>query len=474
MQTIRAIISVVDPVLLDYLPPKPRWFVDTFLQQTYLSEAAFVAAICGDKYSKGYYTKLKSRTLHLLENLAVASPPPGNNLVKKKYEICQKKLLVAQKIMLRSGRSAGIRLVRRVYDLAKEYEFYNLASEAASILFNYHTHYEPSRRKAQYYRDQAEEHLTLHSSEKKTEHIYNDTMAVLKRSARPELLATAIKQVEQLPVLNTRSRSFLYILKIHYFLHRSDYHTVSKMCQDALRIFQGSKAVYVSHYQFFHTKRGTAQMAIQDCQGAAASFQAAREYVQASDYNDYVLRFYETLNALRSGDYQQAFDLYRQNRHCRFELLREQFAIIEAYLCYLTYTGQLPHKKTFRLGKYLNDTFKAQADKQGDNINILIAELLVYLARDRGKFIDRVEAIKNYSYRHLRDKAVRRAKWFIKILCLLPSVDFHPGALAKRAKTYIDKLAQHPVSMGENFAIEIIPFEDLLEMIRRQLERRVA
>ena len=136
--------------------------------------------------------------------------------------------------------------------------------------------------------------------------------------------------------------------------------------------------------------------------------------------------------------------------------------------------GYLQLDHTFRLGKYLNDTFKAQADKQGDNISILIAELLVLLCRDRGKFIDRVEAVQHYSYRYLKDKDTQRAKWFIKILCLLPSVDFHPVALNRRAKRYIDLLDKHPIHLGGNFAVEIIPFGSLLGMIMRQLERRVA
>ena len=130
----------------------------------------------------------------------------------------------------------------------------------------------------------------------------------------------------------------------------------------------------------------------------------------------------------------------------------------------------------FRVGKYLNETFKAQTDKQGDNINILIAELLVYLARDRGKFIDRIEAVQHYSYRHLKGEDTKRAKWFFKVLCMVahPKVNFHPIALRRKAKRYIDLLESHPVRMGKDFAIEIIPYEQVLEIIMVQLGRKAA
>ena len=153
-----------------------------------------------------------------------------------------------------------------------------------------------------------------------------------------------------------------------------------------------------------------------------------------------------------------------------------QFAIIEAYLCFLIHTGYLHTNKTFRIGKYLNETFKAQYDKKGDNVNVLIAELLVYLARDWNKFIDRIEAVKNYSYRHLKGEDRKRAKCFLKILCLIahPKVNFHPIALQRKAAKYIEVLKSHPVRMGENFAIEVIPFDRLLDLILERVMRRVA
>ena len=129
--------------------------------------------------------------------------------------------------------------------------------------------------------------------------------------------------------------------------------------------------------------------------------------------------------------------------------------------------------KPFRMRKYLNDTFSSQADHRGDNINVLIAELLMYFAKDRGRFIDRIEAVKGYSYRHLKGKDTQRAKWFIRILCMMPRANFHPIALARIANKQIKNLKESD-SKGQNFAIEIIPFGDLLDMILVHLNKQVA
>ena len=100
---------------------------------------------------------------------------------------------------------------------------------------------------------------------------------------------------------------------------------------------------------------------------------------------------------------------------------------------------------------------------------------LIYLVRDKGKFIDRVEAISNYSYRHLRDHSTQRAKRFIKILCMLPLVNFNHTALRRRAQKYIAYLQDTPISIGRNVTIiEIVPFGTLLNMILMKLERKSA
>ena len=170
----------------------------------------------------------------------------------------------------------------------------------------------------------------------------------------------------------------------------------------------------------------------------------------------------------------QAYDLYLQNRKCRFEVVRQQFAMIEAYLYFLSHQGYLPLQRTFRLGKYLNDTFKAQQDKQGSNISILIAELLVLLVRNRGAFIDRVEAINHYTYRHLKTPDTRRAKRFLKILCLLPRAHFNATALQRIAQKQIQYLHNHPLWMGESITTETIPYTHLLSLIFSHLQRQVA
>ncbi len=402
------------------------------------------------------------------------SPAEGASQVKKKYEICQKKFLIGQKFLTQGEITVGIRLVRQAYRIAVEYSFMALASELSGLLYHHHIYYQRNTTKANQYAEEAENYLRDYLAEKKAEYCLYSAILNTNRATQATTIKTALQDLQSYRGNSIRYMVFKSTLGIMLGFHTGDHHQVIQNCQRALQFFKGKNGVYQSHYQLFWSKQGVAQMVLGKYSEATNSFKNAKKYAIPKSFNDYLARYYQTLNALRSGDYPLAYILYRQNRRCRYPVIRLQFAIIEAYLCFLSTSGYLALEGKFRLGKYLNETFQAQADKQGDNINIIIAELLVLLTRNRGKFIDRIEAIQHYSYRHLKDQDTRRAKWFIKILCLLPGVNFHPIALERRAKVYLDKLTQHPLRMGENFAIEIIPFEHLLQMILQKLKQRVA
>lgn len=478
MQALKAYLNLIDVQLLQHVSGKPKWFIDLYRQQEYLSEEVFMNHICGDKYNESYYRKLKSQTIKILQSLAVVSNPKGNNLVKKKYEICQKYFLIAQKMLVKEQRMEGMRLIKDAYDIAVEYDFTHFAGELAGILYHNLAYFGEKNKKtkldAKKYAEEMERYAYNYLAEKKAERHFYIIISETNRSAIPDLIQEAIKQISLCKGTSIRYQVILSTLNVQYGFHIGDYQLVIKNCTDALDTFRNKSGVYNSQYYSFLKELGVAQMAIGQYSEASDSFEQATQYIRFRSYNDYILRFYKAMNALRAGQYQEAYDLYQQNSKCRNEAIRQQFAIIEAYLHFMVYTGRLKLDKPFHIRKYLNDTFKAQADKRGDNISIVIAELLMYLAKDRGKFIDRVEAVKSYSYRYLKGEDTQRAKWFIRILCLLPRANFHPIALARLAKRQIENIQQSSGGKGQNFAIEVIPFENLLGMVVGELERRVA
>ncbi|MEM1321204.1 MAG: hypothetical protein AAGG75_13195 [Bacteroidota bacterium] len=477
MKGLKSYFSGITPALFEHISGKPREFIDQFRAHNFLTEEAFKEHICEGKHNDSYYRKRKANAVKIMQVLFLISNAKGGSLVKKKYDECQKKLTVAHKFISEGARVEGIRLVKDAHKIAVEYDFSYLACELSSILHRYHAYYSRNIKSVQHYAGQVQKYLDNYTAEKQGEFYFNQIIVDQARSiVREDFLLEAIQQLSKQKGESVRFTFIKASINVLYRLYTGEYIELIANCTTALRFFATQEGAYPSYHFFLLYNQGIAQTAIGAYTKAEESYQSAELYTENKPFNHSILQYYKTLNALHAGQYPLAYELYQQNKRCKIDDIRAQFAIIEAYLCFLSHTGYLKLDKIFRMGKYLNETFGAQEDKQGSKINILIAELLVYLARDRGKFIDRIEAVKDYSYRHLKSSDTRRAKWFIKILCLLPhrQVSFHPVALQRKAKRYIELLKSHPVRMGEGFAVEIIPFEQLLEMIALQLKKRVA
>ena len=80
--------------------------------------------------------------------------------------------------------------------------------------------------------------------------------------------------------------------------------------------------------------------------------------------------------------------------------------------------------------------------------------------------IDRIEALKLYSHRYLRDNDTYRSNCFIRMLISLPASNFNNIALQRKAKVWHDKLLSKPINISKQGSeIEIVPYEYLWEEV---------
>ncbi|MFK8103740.1 MAG: hypothetical protein AB8G15_14495 [Saprospiraceae bacterium] len=474
MKSIKSYLSVIDPRVLRQLSGKPKFFIDIFMSGEFEEEESFIKKICQKGYSRKYYSSLKMRVLSILEAFVIVSRSYDVSDLQTKMNACQKMFIVGNKLISTKDRAEGLRQIQEAYKIATTYDFVHLACELSSILYHNYVYYEYNERKANFYALEVERYLQDYAAEKKAEYYYFQIIGRINNSLKSLHFEESFMKINECKGQSIKYQVYQSRIEVFYGFSSNNYDLIIKSCEQSLNVFATKKGVYNSYYWFCFANTAKAYMALGEYEKAQINFVKAEDYTSSKSINFGLIQLHKTLNALHASNYPLAYELYLKNRKCRYENIKEQFAIIEAYLCYLSYTGHLTLNRPFRLGKLLNETIKAQTDKEGSNVNIIIAELLVYLGRDRGKFIDRVEAVNSYSYRHLKSEDSKRAKRFIKILCTLPKVDFHPVALQRVAKRHIDYLKTHPISMGQNISIEILPFEAVLEMIMKQLARKVA
>jgi hypothetical protein len=156
--------------------------------------------------------------------------------------------------------------------------------------------------------------------------------------------------------------------------------------------------------------------------------------------------------------------------------VQEKWRVNEAMVYYLIRTGKLQQPEgvdfKFRTKKFINEFSKSIHDKSGNNI-VLITIMILFLLLDKDYYsiIDKIDALKAYTHRHLRRDETYRTNCFIKMIMQLDKGDFHPIAVQRKAEPYYQKLLAVPLHKAkQDYDLEIIPYETLWAFMLESLE----
>ena len=97
------------------------------------------------------------------------------------------------------------------------------------------------------------------------------------------------------------------------------------------------------------------------------------------------------------------------------------------------------------------------------NINILVIQIMVLLKDRRWpQIVDRIDALKAYTYRHLKTESTQRSDIFLSMLAVLPKVAFQRKEAVERTQTSLLELKASPI-LSVDF--EVVPYEDLWDIV---------
>ena len=196
-------------------------------------------------------------------------------------------------------------------------------------------------------------------------------------------------------------------------------------------------------------------------------------------FNWYVNVYYLTLGYLHSNQFNAAYKIHLIGKdHSLFNkqpsVIKELFLINDAFIHFLLLIKKLApqtNKSDFRVSKFLNEVPEYSKDKKAFNISILIAQVLFLLSdRKYNKIIDRMESLQLYAYRHLRNDETIRSQCFIKMLGEMVKADFRRTGTEFRTNKLLQKMKDALAIDPFLIENEVIPYEDLWEMILEQLD----
>jgi hypothetical protein len=184
--------------------------------------------------------------------------------------------------------------------------------------------------------------------------------------------------------------------------------------------------------------------------------------------------FYEhyILLALHAGDYDQALRLLHVvHKNPSFSKQRpaaqERWGLLQAYVEFVQPPDKIPSRRRNQLAVFAALTVPEYArDKRGYNVAILVFQMLHYLRQQSLEpVLTRLERLRKYQQRHLRDAATLRSRLLLRLLLLLPEENFDPKLLAKRGQNLLTQLGQAPMVGDADAEVEIIPYEQVWTLV---------
>lgn len=273
---------------------------------------------------------------------------------------------------------------------------------------------------------------------------------------------------------------YYFMLGKYFYFQTFDYEGLVEHCNQALAYFesrayplQNPRSVFNYAKVVAHTYLGQYDEGLAAAEkGLQLASEGSPNWFNALEANLYL--------CLHSGDYVRALDIYQTAAtHKRLSAMhhaqQETWRILGAY-CYilhrLTQTPLPEGFPAFKSARFLNEVPKYTRDKDGMNIAILIAHVLLLLLEGKDVEVwDRLQALAKYRERYLiGDRNVARSEIFIRLLMLCAREGFKRERFLQRSEALRDHLRKLPLRFADQaHELEIIPYEKLLELIANQL-----
>ncbi|MDX5443581.1 MAG: hypothetical protein LPJ89_07350 [Hymenobacteraceae bacterium] len=462
---------------------KEQLFFTKLLEGEFKTEEEAAAAICGTGPSDPQFKMLKHRLrTKLFNNLLFLDFSDNRIKVSHRYEEkCNHLLHQARVLMQLSELGLAEKNLKSSLALAREAEFTDISIYCLrnlTKLYAYasrHTAFYPAMEQLQQFTS-----LFVHEQEAEM-HAYTARLELNKSvRARKSFLPKLIPIIDRLRELWEQTGSYnifenYYMLNLWHKELIGDFKSIVQVTEESEEKLEQGK---INQMRFDHRYNKfinvSARLRIKDYQ---QGLHVASEYIKAferSSNNWFAFMENYFLLAIQSGDYHKAHILSEtvaNNPHFAKikQQAQERWRLYRTYLYFVSPNEKL--LKSFNYYKFINDVPEYSRDKQGFNVAILIIQFLYFLQKDDVEsLLNRIESIRKYISTHLRDVFSERSRLFFKLLMLVVQENFDAKVCREKGAKIHKKLQELPPPGDAYAEVEIIPYEDLWNMVLQILK----
>jgi len=420
--------------------------------------------------------RVQSKLLNQLYFLDNSDP---RYVVARRYEMECLDVLHKGRILYAEGEyTLSERLLQKAMRLAKQGDFTQYAVQSARLLRTLYT--EKSQRPR--YRAMSKQLAKLQQTlnlEDEAERIYAEMQLemALTVNTRRNVLPTMPAQLAQLETLHRKAKTFntfnaFYKAKLSYEELRGNFREIiritalaaKRLREDGLNVRRFDRRY--NHYMsvFAHLRGQQAQA------GLKLAETYAREFHPSSSnwFYFYEIYFLLALHAEQYARAQQILFTTRKNP----SYMKQRAAALQRWDLYRAYAEfVLPPLRVSvirrrEITQWSLTLPEYNRDKRGHNVAILILQLLHFLReRDLDEVLVRMERLRKYQQRHLREESNLRNRLFIRLLYVLVERNFDPVVSEERGKRLLQQIKETPPP-GNAFAeVEIVPYEQMWKLV---------
>lgn len=432
--------------------------------------------------------KLKER---LIKAILLLEPTDASMSDRQRaFFECNQKWAIIQILMTRNARLNGLYLLEKLLKNALHFEFTELAINALRMQRLHYGATEGDTRRLEQINQQIAELETLWHRENQAEALYTQLTAafVNNKATKTQVADMARSCFEQIAPWLAESNAFKLqllgrLIEMTIYTAVNDYARTAQLCEQAITFFLQKPYDSGLPLQVFYYQLVVCYVQLREHEKGQALMDAYGHVFEEGSFNWFKMQELLFLLAMHTAHYTKGQQLCQQIlKHPKLNIqpanIQEMWKIYEAF-SYLTERMGLtmPEAKPgakFRLNKFLNEIPTYSRDKRGMNIPVLIIQILyLLLEQEYDKVIDRIEAIEKYCNRYLKRSETFRSNVFIKMLIQIPQASFHKEAVIRKTEKLLALLKSKPLEIAnQTHEIEIIPYEDLWNMVLDNLERK--